>query len=304
MCGGSAGYDAYLDTLVGAGLLIPSGVRGVYGRSGSFEAVVEGIEGVVTRRGRSQQAEVMRFPPILNRAHYQRLSHIHQFPDLLGSVHVFTGDERQARAMGRAFDAEEDWTQALTPAETMLIPAACYPLYPTATGTLSDEGRVVDLRSYVFRHEPSDDPARMQIFRQREYVRLGTAEQALEHRNTWRDQSLELLRGLGLDAEVVVANDPFFGRGGRLAAATQREQTLKFEIVVSIAGEEPTAISSSNLHLDYFGQAFGIRTPDGSAAHTACVGFGLERVTLALIKTHGTDPYAWPEGVRQQLALD
>ncbi len=67
----------------------------------------------------------------------------------------------------------------------MMVPAACYPLYHTATGTLSEQGRLVDLRSFVFRHEPSLDPCRMQIFRQREFVRLGTAEQALAHRQFW-----------------------------------------------------------------------------------------------------------------------
>jgi len=36
-------------------------------------------------------------------------------------------------------------------------------------------------------------------------------------------------------------------------------------------------------------------------ASTACLGFGLERVTLALIKTHGFDPLGWPADVRALL---
>ena len=39
-----------------------------------------------------------------------------------------------------------------------------------------------------------------------------------------------------------------------------------------------------------------------SVAHTACVGFGLERITLALLRHHGLDLAAWPEAVRD-LAL-
>jgi hypothetical protein len=38
-------------------------------------------------------------------------------------------------------------------------------------------------------------------------------------------------------------------------------------------------------------------------AHSACIGFGLDRITLALFATHGTDVEAWPEGVRSALAL-
>jgi seryl-tRNA synthetase len=298
-------YLAYLDELVAARLLIPSGVRGVYGRGGDFEHVVEQFERLVSREGRPEKAEVMRFPPIFNRAHYQRINHIHNFPDLMGSVDTFTGNEADHRAMIDTFQGGGDWTKSLTPAETMLVPAACYPLFPTATGTLDEAGRTVDLRTFVFRHEPSDDPARMQIFRQREYVRLGTADQALSHRDDWLRRGKALLESLGLPVEAVVANDPFFGRGGRLAKATQREQTLKYELVVPICStEQPTAVSSTNYHLDYFGKAFDILLPDGSPAHSACIGFGLERITLALFKHHGLSLARWPREIRERLELD
>lgn len=297
-------YGALRDALVQAGLLIPSGVRGVYGRSGEFEAISEGLERLITEAAADLQPEVMRFPPIFNRAHYSRINHLHNFPDLLGSVHAFTGGEKDHRRMAAAFMEGGPWEDELVPAESMLIPAACYPLYPTATGALDAAGRTVDLRSYVFRHEPSDDPARMQIFRQREVVRLGTAAQAHAHRDDWLDRAEGLLGSLGLPVQRVIANDPFFGRGGRLAKATQREQALKWELVAPIASvDKPTAISSCNLHLDYFGLAFDITGPDGAAAHTACVGFGLERCTLALLRHHGLRTADWSPDVRGRLGL-
>ncbi|HXC18003.1 MAG TPA: amino acid--[acyl-carrier-protein] ligase [Holophagaceae bacterium] len=307
MCapGGTGAYAAYLDQLTRAGLLIPSGVRGVYGRSGAFEHVVEQFERFVTRMGRHLDPEVMRFPPVFNRDHYSRINHINNFPDLMGSVHSFTGGDPEHVELVRKFEHDEDWSRDLAASEVMMIPAACYPLYPTATGTLPPGGRTVDLESFVFRHEPSDDPARMQIFRQREYVRLGTGEEALAHRDYWLERGKEMLLSVGLDARAVVANDPFFGRGGRMMKATQREQVLKFELVVPICSEEsPTAVSSCNYHLDYFGIAFGIKTPDGKPAHSACIGFGLERITLALFKTHGLEVRAWPKPVREILELD
>ncbi len=297
-------YRQYLDELVAMGLLVPSGVRGVYGHGGEFELAIEQVEWLVSREGRDQSAEVMRFPPVFPRAHYNRINHLHNFPDLLGSIHAFTGNEAEHRVMQRAFDDGVDWTGSLVASDLMLVPAACYPLYPAATGTLPEGGRTVDLRTHVFRHEPSDDPARMQIFRQREYVRLGTAHEAVSHRDEWLRRGKALLRSIGLPVEDVVANDPFFGRGGRLAKATQREQALKFELVVPICStEKPTAISSTNYHLDYFGKAFDIRTQDGELAHTACIGFGLERIALALFKTHGLRLRDWPREVRERLDL-
>jgi len=297
-------YKAFLDELTGAGLLIPSGVRGVYGRSGTFEHVIDQFEHYVTRMGAHLNPEVVRFPPIFNRAHYACVDHIHNFPDLMGSVHSFTGGEREHVELVRKFQDGEDWTRDLTPSDVMLIPAACYPLYPSATGTLPPGGRTVDLKAFVFRHEPSDDPARMQIFRQREYVRLGTADEALEHRNYWLRRGREMLESVGLAVTAVVANDPFFGRGGRVMKATQREQDLKYELVVPICStEKPTAVTSCNYHLDSFGTKFKINTADGGVAHSACIGFGLERIALALFKTHGFDLGAWPREVRDILAL-
>src|SRR6185437_4968746 len=300
----TAAYRSYQHELVDAGLLIPLDVPGVYGLSGVFEGVIEHFERYITYMGASLMPEVIRFPPLLSRQHYLGTDHIQNFPNLMGSIHSFTGDERGHLAMLRKKDKGEDWTSDLIPTDVMLPPAACYPLYPTAKGTLPAKGRIVDLRCFVFRHEPSVDPARMQIFRQREYVRLGTADQAITHRNYWLERAEKMLHAVGLDVRSVVANDPFFGRGGRMMAAAQKEQDLKYELIIPIAtSERPTAIASCNDHLDHFGHAFGIHTADGQPAHSACVGFGLERIALALFRTHGFNPARWPAEVRRVLEL-
>jgi seryl-tRNA synthetase len=103
---------------------------------------------------------------------------------------------------------------------------------------------------------------------------------------------------------VEIANDPFFGRAGKLLAMNQRESALKFELLVPVCSEEkPTACVSFNYHEDHFGQVFEIHLADGRRAHTACVGFGLERITLALLKHHGLDPARWPAATREVLGL-
>ena len=290
--------------LLEAGLLISLGVPGVYAHAGAFEGVIENFEAYVTKRAKPLNAEVIRFPAIFSRRDYLKTTHIESFPDLMGSVHSFTGNEQDHVKLLQKRAAGEDWTKDLSPTDVMLTPAACYPLYPTATGMLPEGGRLVDLRSFVFRHEPSIDPARMQIFRQREFVRLGTAEQAIEHRDYWLELGQDILISIGLEVEAVIANDPFFGRGGKMMAATQKEQNLKYELVHAVAtNEKPTAITSCNCHLDHFGHTFGIHTADGEYAHTACIGFGLERIALALFMKHGFNTDKWPSDVKNLLAL-
>jgi seryl-tRNA synthetase len=188
--------------------------------------------------------------------------------------------------------------------DVALTPAACYPLYPTvaARGPVPAEGVLFELSSYCFRHEPSQDPARMQLFRMREFVKIGTAEQVRAFRESWLTRGKAMIEQLELPCDVDLANDPFFGRGGKMMANNQRDQGLKFELLIPVTSiEKPTACLSFNYHQDHFGQTWGLKFADGELCHSACVGFGLERVALALFRHHGPDIEAWPVGVRAVL---
>jgi len=116
-------YENYLADLVAARLLIPSGVKGVYGRSGAFENVIDQFENLVGRETQSLNAEVIRFPPVFNRAHYCGTDHIYNFPDLMGSVHSFTGKEAEHSALLHKFERQEDWSLDLNATQVMLAPS-------------------------------------------------------------------------------------------------------------------------------------------------------------------------------------
>lgn len=294
--------ESFHAALVAAGHVIPTGVQGGWGRGAVFEDILASFDALVARTARDDRAESLTFPPIVARALIEQVGYMDNFPQLSGSIHSFFGDERRARQLSERVHAGERWEDLLEITEAMLTPAACYPVYPLFSGLLRQGGRLVTTMNWVYRHEPSAEPTRLQAFRMREFIRVGTPDEVLAWRNTWLARGLALLRSLGLPVESEVANDPFFGRAGKIMAASQRDQRLKFEILVPvISAERPTAICSFNWHQDHFSGAFGIRSSDGEVASTACLGFGLERVTLALLKTHGIDPEAWPAQVRALL---
>ena len=258
----------------------------------------------MTGIGAQDNPDVMRFPPVLNRADFERSGYLKSFPHLVGTIHSFAGDEQGHRELLQAVDAGRPWDAGFPAAALVLTPAACYPVYPALTGVLPPGGRLVDVMSYCFRHEPSDDPARMQMFRMHEHVRLGDEDTVIAWRQLWLVRAETFVAALGLDAGRQVASDPFFGRGGKLLAVNQREQRLKLEIVAPISSRDSaTAIISLNYHQEHFGELFDIRTADGEVAHTACVGFGLERIALALYRRHGFDRGGWATSVRGTLGL-
>ncbi|HET9958005.1 MAG TPA: amino acid--[acyl-carrier-protein] ligase [Polyangiaceae bacterium] len=291
---------SFLNELFEAQILIPSGVPGLYGRSATFENILNAFDAFVSRAGAPDRPSLVRFPPLIDRATFQRSGYMKNMPQLAGTVHSFMGGQPEHVQLIQELESGADWSHHQKMTDVVLTPAACYPLYPSQSGEIGDTPRTFDVQSYCFRHEPSQDPARMQVFRMREFVQLGSAEAVRSFRSSWFDRGQELFARVGLEVHAAPANDPFFGRTGRMLAANQREQELKYEMVVPIASEAPTAIMSLNYHQDLFGSTFGIRRL-GNPAHTACVGFGLERITLALLKKHGLQPATWPEAVRTTL---
>jgi seryl-tRNA synthetase len=295
---------SFLDRLFESGLLIETGVDGLYGRSGEFEGVIAAFERLIDKVGGADGAEAIRFPPGMNMAYFEKSGYMKSFPQLAGTVHSFCGNDHDHLGLLQCMEEGKDWTKEQKVTDIALTPAACYPLYPTIAkrGAVAMSGGLYDLQSYCFRHEPSKEPTRQQMFRMREYVCVGTDAHVTSFRQTWMDRGVEMMTSLGLDVEIDVANDPFFGRAGRLMANNQRDQNLKFELLIPVnSAASKTACMSFNYHQDAFGQKWGLNLADGSVAHTACVGFGLERIALALFAAHGLDTKAWPDHVKKTL---
>ncbi|ENN84144.1 Archaeal seryl-tRNA synthetase-related sequence [Rhizobium freirei PRF 81] len=296
--------SSFLDRLFDSGLLIDTGVDGLYGRSGQFEDVISAFERLIDKFGGADGAEAIRFPPGMNRAFFETSGYMKSFPQLAGTVHSFCGNELDHMSLLKCMEVGDDWTKDQQATDIVLTPAACYPLYPTVAkrGAIPENGALYDLQSYCFRHEPSKDPARQQLFRMREYVCMGSEKHVTDFRQSWMDRGVEMMKAVGLDVTIDVANDPFFGRAGKMLANNQRDQNLKFELLIPITSvAKPTACMSFNYHQDAFGTKWGLNFADGSVVHTACVGFGLERIALALFHTHGLDVKEWPESVRKTL---
>lgn len=282
-------------------LLLPADAEGVYAGTELFERVVEALSKFISRY-RPPGTEVLRFPPVMSRRQLEISGYLRSFPHLMGVVSCIHGNETEVRNLVE----RPDWVSALSATELVLAPAACYPVYPMAAarGSVPADGLRFDVAAYCFRREATHELDRLQAFQMREYVCVGSPDQVQNFRSIWISRAESLASLLHLPCEIVRASDPFFGRVGRLAAASQLEQDLKFELVIPFQSDsKPTACMSFNYHQDHFATSWGLRTVAGPTAHTCCVAFGLDRLTIALFVTHGLDLQSWPKPVREHLSI-
>ena len=301
----AAGKPAVASEALLNALFLPFGVAGVYGRSGAYEAMVDALSAFISRQ-RDPRAEVVRFPPVVSRSLIEKSGYLKSFPHLLGCVCALQGDERQIGDAVERILAGGDWTNSVTASELVLAPAACYPVYPLAAkrGVVPKGGLLFDVASDCFRREPSHDIDRLQSFRMREYVAIGSPDDIVAFRAAWMERAGKMADTLALPWHIEAASDPFFGRGGKLVGRTQIEEELKFELVVPVRlDEKPTACMSFNYHRDHFGQTWNMRALDGQPAHTSCIAFGMDRIAVAMFANHGLETSLWPPRVKSALGV-
>jgi seryl-tRNA synthetase len=290
---------------IGRALFRPMGADGVYARTAVYEQVVDGLSDLISQH-REPSTEILRFPPVMSRRQLEKSGYLKSFPHLLGCVSCLHGEEAEIRAVVAQFETGGDWASALAPADLVLSPAACYPVYPmvASRGRIPAGGLLFDVACDCFRHEPSKDLDRLQSFRMREYVCIGAPKEIGDFRERWIVRAGHITERLGLPFRIEQASDPFFGRGGKLMAVSQVEQSLKFELLIPVrSAEQPTACMSFNYHRDHFGTTWDLRTVTDEVAHTGCVAFGIDRLALALFSIHGLDFSTWPSSAREALRV-
>lgn len=191
-----------------------------------------------------------------------------------------------------------------------LPPAVCYQAYAAlADQTLADPITMTAQGTCWRREEDGFRPLeRGWAFTMREAVCVGDAHSVSRFRDAGAKALLRLAEHLQVDADLTPASDPFFapteeGRA-RGKALLQRVQELKHELQVPLGDRRVLAVGSVNCHGSFFGECFDIRLPTGEPAHSACVAFGVERMVLAVLATHGPDPEGWPAGVQAVAGVD
>lgn len=232
------------------------------------------------------------FPPVVPARDLERIDYFRSFPHLL-TVPASLPRDTSAQASFAA-NSSLDVNGALplrelAPIQHVLIPAACYPVYPTLDSENLAAARYVTVRATCFRREEYFVPLRRQwTFNMREVVCIGTAQEVASFLGEARRLVDTLMKRLELVHDWMAATDPFFEPARSGPALLQRLAPVKTEAVV-----DELAISSVNLHHEHFGDAFAIER-EGEPAHSGCLAFGLDRWLGVVADRWGPDPARWP----------
>jgi seryl-tRNA synthetase len=283
-------------------------MRGVFALGPLLTHLIAWFEGRFLELADSFEAAPYRFPTLIPARYLERVDYFSAFPhSLTFATHLHTDlDVIDHFAKEAACDEDGELrapADSFAPVRALLSPAVCYHLYFALADHPLPGGQVVATAvGNCFRHEAINLTSleRLWNFTMREVIFVGPKEFVLDNRETARQRMAKLFEEIGLAYRVESANDPFFIGEFRKQVAFQSAFQLKYEIRARLPFDDTTlAVGSYNYHQDFFGRRLNISLPDGSAAHTGCVAFGLERVAYAFLAQFGLDPREWPELVRQ-----
>ncbi|MEV6684103.1 hypothetical protein AB0N28_01975 [Streptomyces sp. NPDC051130] len=253
-------------------------------------------------------AREYRYPTLLPVTALHRSGYLSSFPQHLMFAARLEGDVDTYRVFAEEAVAHRSIGDRVldrcAPVDRCLPPTMCYHTFDQFAGTtLPHENTVVTAKGGSFRHEARYHRTmeRLADFTIRETVFLGTAEFVREARDRFRLRAVELVERLDLAGRCEVASDPFFAGAATAAqVSSQRLLELKHELHLDVGAGESISVGSFNLHEKHFGDAFGIKGPDGGTVHSACVGFGLERLTYALLCQYGWNVDDWPAPLKER----
>jgi len=226
--------------------------------------------------------------------------HLHFLTHLTLDLNVLDGFAARARAGEGVAPGEGEISRI----ELVQNPSTCYHCYAARRGERLAGDMVVTAATKCHRFEAANhsETGRLLEFTLREVIFLGTPVFVREGREMTVGLMRELAGDWQLAGRMVPANDPFFTSDYDIKATHQQRMRMKYEYRarLSAAGED-LAVMSSNLHGPTFGKAFDINR-DGRAATSGCLGFGLERLALAIVAQHGAEPSDWPPGLARDYA--
>jgi seryl-tRNA synthetase len=253
-------------------------------------------------------AQEHHYPVMLPLEVLHELGYFRHFPQQVTLCSHFMSDLLTLEKVGSKLDTMDTFvngaSKLLEPPSHALQPAVCLPCYRQFRNARiqTDESLALTIQNHVFRYEGANlrSLSRLWDFTVRDIVFLGDAERLSSLRMATMEWSIALCRELDLDGSIELANDPFFLNESRDKKLYQRMGEVKYELCLKLPKSGgKLAVSSYNLHRDFYSTIYDIRLANGEHAETGCVGFGIERWLYGFLSQKSLEPENWPDRVKR-----
>jgi seryl-tRNA synthetase len=310
-----AGCSQPYDQLVARGWLTPS-LAGTHLYSGLFNELFHALDWQFRREALRLDAEEYKFPALIPLQTLAASGYLASFPHHANFVchlpeHAEAIDHFKAQLRTSANQPLAALPECGCPdgpaVDATLSPTVCYHFYQRHAGQTLPAGRLVTATAlspcFRFEGRAMRGLRRLREFNMREIMVLGPAPAVQSRRALLLEVQRRMLERSGLRAVVRTGSDPFFLDDYDKKRLFQLSFDLKYEVQAWLPDDDEwLAIGSVNYHQDHFGQAFDIRLVPNEPAHSACLGFGLDRWCLAIFAQHGLTPEHWPMPLQALLA--
>jgi seryl-tRNA synthetase len=236
---------------------------GLLSLSAAGTRLVHALDSRLREMALAAGAEERQFPTVMTEEVLDRSEYFRSFPEYASSV---KGPKRK----GRYF----------------LSPAVCYHCYELLMNSVLASDTLITCCGRCFRADSADD-RHLWEFTMREIVFLGDNGFVRAQCDALKQRIAGWAVQLGLKADLVTAEDPFFFAETRGKKLLQQIKELKYELRAPSLSGMTVPVASFNLHERFFTSRFDITLMRGAPAYSGCAAFGIERWCMALIAQHG-----------------
>lgn len=286
------------ETLLERGDICQTG-NGKFVYKGQVAKVFRGLDNLIRGWAGDQSAEEEFFPISVTTKTLKRAGYFKTF-----AQHAFFVSPLELSIPALEAAQTDDVKTHLQSPEWVLSPTVCHHCFESLSDEAHTNHQTITALNQCSRYEVHDTGGlkRLRHYWMREIIFLRPTPEATQ---ASLDEVLklttDLLRKWNISFKVKSASDPFFLDSGTGKRMFQTALLMKRELVLPVEGKH-IACGSFNNHMKTLTEAFDITSDDGDIA-SGCVGWGYDRLILALFSQLGPDCAEWPSQVREDLGL-